>query len=483
MTDAREGSERLHVASVRQVWSVLDHAHEAFIAMDAGGFVIDWNPQAQRTFGWSSQEAIGQVLAELIIPERYRAGHWEGLHSYLAGRPVGMLDRRLELSAVDRNGREFPVEVTISRDATLSPPRFYAFLHDISERRLSERVLRVQHAISRVFAEARSSGDAMRALLAGLGEAMEWQVGACWSCEEGSEVLRCRSVWQCKPTVADEFEQASMELELAPGVGLPGRVWATGEPAWTADMAADTSFFRAQVAARAGLHTSVCVPIIADREVRWAIEFFSTQAGEPDHGTQVMLGTIAAQIGGFVSLLDQRSNLLAKLQRLALTDELTGLGNRRAWQQHLDRELARARRHGEPLCVAILDLDKFKRFNDTHGHQAGDRLLLALAQAWLSQLRGSDILARYGGEEFSLLLPASPIEAAMTALARLRSATPEGQTCSAGRAAFNGSESAEELVGRADAALYEAKASGRNRAVIAKADRVGPGLSDAGDGA
>jgi diguanylate cyclase (GGDEF)-like protein len=340
-------------------------------------------------------------------------------------------------------------------------------LHDISERRLTERLLRAQDVIMRVFVEAQSSDEAMRGLLAGLGEAMEWQLGAWWSPDDAGDVLRCRSVWRCDAAIAPEFEAVARRLELAHGVGLPGRVWATGEPAWTADLAADSSFPRAQVAARAGLRAALCVPVLAGREIRGAIEYFSAHAWEPDRATRQILGTIAVQIGGFLSLLDQRSELVAKLQRLALTDELTGLANRRAWQEHLDRELARARRHGEPLCVAIVDLDHFKRFNDTHGHQAGDQLLHELAQAWRTQLRASDTLARYGGEEFALLFPASSVEAAVTVLGRVRAATPLSQTCSAGLAAFNDSESTEELVARADAALYEAKAQGRNRTVTA----------------
>ena len=192
MNAAREDPDRLHLASQRQVrsmLSVLDHAHEAFIAIDTGGFVVDWNPHAQRTFGWTSEEAIGQMLADLIIPPRYRAAHAKGLRSCVAGRPAGLLDRRLELSALDRSGREFPVEVTITQDGTLTPVRFYAFLHDISERRLSESLLHAQLVITRVFAEARSTNEAMRGLLAGLGEAMEWQSGAWWSREEGGEIL------------------------------------------------------------------------------------------------------------------------------------------------------------------------------------------------------------------------------------------------------------------------------------------------------
>jgi diguanylate cyclase (GGDEF)-like protein len=408
------------------------------------------------------------MLADLIIPPRYRAAHAKGLRSCVAGRPAGLLDRRLELSALDRSGREFPVEVTITQDGTLTPVRFYAFLHDISERRLSESLLHAQLVITRVFAEARSTNEAMRGLLAGLGEAMEWQSGAWWSREEGGEILRCRSIWRRDPAVGLEFETASLELELARGVGLAGRAWASGEPVWTADIAYDERSQRAQLAAGAGLHRAVGVPVIADREIRYVIEFFSSQVGEPDRAMLELLRTLAGQIGGLLSLLDRRLALITKLQRLALTDDLTGLANRRAWHEHLERELARARRHGDPLCVAMLDLDHFKRFNDAHGHQAGDALLVELAQAWRTQLRVSDILARYGGEEFALLLVASPIAAAGTVVERVRTATPHGQTCSAGVAALHGSESAEQLVGRADAALYEAKATGRDRSVIAE---------------
>ncbi len=436
--------------------------------MDAGGFVIDWNPQAQRTFGWSREETVGQVLADLIIPPRFRDAHWEGLRHYLDTGEGPLLGKRLEVSAIDRSGREFPIELTITRQPGPSAPRFCAFLHDISERQGSERLLRAQHAITSVFAEAQSTPEAMSRVLAGLGEAMEWQLGAWWSCTDDGTSLRCREVWSREPALAHEFERASLDLELVRGVGLPGRVWVSGELACTADLAADPSFPRSQVAARADLHASVCAPVVSDHRFRGAVEFFSTQIGEPDRATRQILSTIATQIGGFVSLLDERSGLIAKLERLALTDELTDLPNRRAWQQSLERELALARRHDHPLCVAMLDLDHFKRYNDTNGHPAGDQLLREIAQTWRAELRTSDILARYGGEEFSLLLSSWPIEMAETALERVRAATPQGQTCSAGLAAFDGSETLQELVSRTDAALYEAKARGRNRSVIAK---------------
>ncbi len=113
----------------------------------------------------------------------------------------------------------------------------------------------------------------------------------------------------------------------------------------------------------------------------------------------------------------------------------------------------------------MLDLDHFKDYNDRQGHQAGDRLLKQLAGAWSNELRASDTLARYGGEEFALLLPTCSPERAIDVVGRLREATPDGQTCSAGIAAWDGTEAAAELIERADRALYEAKRAGRDRTV------------------
>jgi diguanylate cyclase (GGDEF)-like protein len=126
-----------------------------------------------------------------------------------------------------------------------------------------------------------------------------------------------------------------------------------------------------------------------------------------------------------------------------------------------------AARACEPLCVAMLDLDRFKAYNDTLGHLRGDHLLRAAAVAWEQELRPGDRLARYGGEEFLVLLSGCDVEDAVAAVERLRAVTPEGQTCSAGLARWDGRESAAALFERVDAALYSAKATGRDRTVTA----------------
>jgi diguanylate cyclase (GGDEF)-like protein/PAS domain S-box-containing protein len=162
---------------------------------------------------------------------------------------------------------------------------------------------------------------------------------------------------------------------------------------------------------------------------------------------------------------EDRDGLIQRIKHLARTDDLTGLANRRRWHEELDRELARARRHSSTVCVAMVDMDGFKTYNDEHGHLAGDELLKETAGAWSDALRATDMLARYGGDEFSVTLPDCPIEEALTVIERLRAATPGGLTCSAGVVSTGGAEPAESVIRRADIALYDAKRSGRNATV------------------
>ena len=159
---------------------------------------------------------------------------------------------------------------------------------------------------------------------------------------------------------------------------------------------------------------------------------------------------------------EEREGLITRIKHLARSDDLTGLPNRRRWHEELDRELARARRTLGPLCVAMVDLDGFKEYNDEHGHVAGDELLTSTARAWEEAIRATDTLARYGGDEFSVILPDCPLDEATVVVERLRLATPQPLTCSAGIACSDGAQSAEALVRRADAALYAAKRGGRD---------------------
>jgi diguanylate cyclase (GGDEF)-like protein len=185
----------------------------------------------------------------------------------------------------------------------------------------------------------------------------------------------------------------------------------------------------------------------------WAAQVFWPVAG----------GFLGITFHQFVARVRQQR---AELELLARTDPLTGCGNRRAWHEELDHHLALASRLGYQVTVAMLDLDRFKEWNDDHGHEAGDRLLQELVSAWEEVLREVDVLARLGGDEFAVLLPgAEPVEAE-AAVERLRDVVPQPLSCSAGISSWSGGEPPREFMARADQALYMAKRAGRDRSVV-----------------
>lgn len=166
-----------------------------------------------------------------------------------------------------------------------------------------------------------------------------------------------------------------------------------------------------------------------------------------------------------------------ELAALARTDGLTGIPNRRSWDFELERQAELSRGSGEPLAVAMLDLDHFKSFNDEHGHQRGDQILIACADAWAAALPPGGYLARYGGEEFVVLLPGIDACHAVSTLEQLRATTPDPVTVSIGVAVVNPHEPARRAVAVADAALYEAKSKGRN-CVVHNDSALEPALSE-----
>jgi diguanylate cyclase (GGDEF)-like protein len=185
----------------------------------------------------------------------------------------------------------------------------------------------------------------------------------------------------------------------------------------------------------------------------------------PDSGWRIgALFTCLCAILGVTmqGLRDQVRGQAERLTGLALADDLTGLANRRAWDAAVETALVVAERRGEPICVALLDVDHFKAVNDARGHAAGDAVLVDLARTWEPAVRRGDLLARLGGDEFALLLSATDLDEARDVVERL-AATTAHTPCSIGLALWDGTESGARLVARADGLLYEAKALGRNR--------------------
>jgi len=182
------------------------------------------------------------------------------------------------------------------------------------------------------------------------------------------------------------------------------------------------------------------------------------------------LGELAQAFDEMAASLESQ---VEETRRLAVTDELTGLANRRKFREELARELERSRRFGLEIALLMMDIDHFKRINDTHGHPVGDQVLQGIAAVMGSGLRNIDLACRFGGEEFALLLPATPGSDAVHVAERLRAAVadrplgPDGEihvTLSAGVASYPADgETAADLVRVADMRLYAAKQGGRNR--------------------
>jgi len=210
---------------------------------------------------------------------------------------------------------------------------------------------------------------------------------------------------------------------------------------------------RSQAAAR----SMVVVPLLRDRTAAGVLKIYSAEpdAFAPDHVRTVAV--LADVVGSALS----RAELLARLLEVADSDPLTGLANRRSWYERLEAALARSRRHRHPVSVLLLDLDGFKEVNDRLGRAAGDLMLRTIASHWTAALRETDVLGRVGGDEFAALLEHADEEAAHDVVVRLRGALPAGERFSAGSATWDGDESVDELVARADFGMYADKRSRR----------------------
>lgn len=233
----------------------------------------------------------------------------------------------------------------------------------------------------------------------------------------------------------------------------------------------------------------LCVPLAAQGDVL-GILHLQYDRSESAHGTIVFetlqdsQQRLATSVASQIALSLASLNLRETLRDQSIRDPLTGLFNRRFMQESLDRELLRAKRKKHPLTVLFLDLDHFKRFNDTFGHDAGDLVLRSMAEVFRQYFRGDDVVCRYGGEEFAVILPESTAKDAVVRANELREETKklllkhQGRTLdpvsiSAGIASFpeHGSTS-EELLRVADQGLYQSKADGRDRVTIAAAVKV-----------
>jgi diguanylate cyclase (GGDEF)-like protein len=255
------------------------------------------------------------------------------------------------------------------------------------------------------------------------------------------------------------IDLGSLRIDPAAEVSASAEAWRTGTRIYIADVASDPRA-SARLAEHTGAVSVLFHPVVRDgrRTAVLVVGFYESRREVPEP-EMFLVDLLGAEIGAAID----RADLVALLATQSRIDPLTGAANRRSWDEEMDRELARARRTGAPLTVAILDMDQFKIYNDAFGHLAGDVLLKDLVTAVRAELRTGDIIARWGGEEFAIALPDCDVQQAHALASRLLNVVPSGQTASIGLTQARTHDHPRDLIDRADQALYAAKKDGRNQ--------------------
>ncbi len=309
------------------------------------------------------------------------------------------------------------------------------------------------------------------------------QLQTCFTLDEGYLVLRhalpqlfqgtrgslavmnaSKNLMELQVRWSDDAGGVNLPAEL--GVVEPDACWAT-RTGRIYDL--QQRPFSAPCAAHEGAVDHLCLPLLAHGEVIGTIRLTGIMPGRPR--LRELAVTVANQVGLGLSNLRLRETLRSQ----SIRDPLTGLYNRRYLDETFEREIRRAERHRRPVTVLMLDVDHFKRFNDTHGHEAGDRVLMSLGRLLQEHFRREDIVCRYGGEEFAVLMPDAAHADGLKRAESLREAASRlklehqgrplgGLTISVGVSTFpeQGADMAQ-LIRLADQALYRAKQDGRNR--------------------
>ncbi|MBA3677514.1 MAG: PAS domain S-box protein [Sphingosinicella sp.] len=280
---------------------MLETALDAVVAIRGDGNIVAWNAAAEQIFGWSTNEALGQSMAELIVPAQHRQAHCEGLNRYLATGEEHVLNRRIEISALKKGGEEIPIELSITKAPFAGEPIFLGFLRDISDRRRSEarverqaREARLLFQVTHLASETESLDDTLRSCLQAICELTGWPVGHALIVASGNARLESAAIWhEAEPGIATTLQAATENVSFTAGVGLPGVILETGEPAWMADLDTDPKFLRKGH----GFGAAFGFPIRSEGKVIAVLEFFALSAIPPDEDLLLTVRTLGEQVG------------------------------------------------------------------------------------------------------------------------------------------------------------------------------------------
>ena len=300
---------------------ILDTVLDAVIVLSKDGRVAAWSGVAEDVFGWTSREACGKKLSDLIIPPEHRASHEDGMARLHGGGAPRVLNRRIELPALCKDGRSLPIELSITTSQGTDTEYFIGFLRDISERRLAEKVLRrqlrqheVMLEITQLASQANSFEQAVRAILEAICEMTEWQAGHAFRVyRKDPGLLHASSIWYEKePGIATALKEATRGVVFPSGVGLPGQVLETGRPVWISDVNVKGNFIREGC----GFHGAFGFPLMSDGRTTAVLEFFSSSHSSPDPSVLYLVQALGQQLSRVIERIDgieQRELLINEL--------------------------------------------------------------------------------------------------------------------------------------------------------------------------
>jgi PAS domain S-box-containing protein len=271
----------------------LDLSIDMLCIAGVDGYFKHLNPAWEKTLGYSQEELLSRPFVDFVHPEDREATIAEA-NSLAAGRDTFTFENRYRCKDGSYKWLRWTGAVRAGKGV------IYASARDISPRKREEARLAAQHAVTRVLAEAPTLASATPQILQAVCESLGWEVGAIWRVDSKEELLRCVEAWQTPSQNLADFDRATRTRTFARGVGLPGRVWAQGEPVSIEDVAVDANFPRRDAAVKEGLHGAVGFPILLGGEVLGVLEFFSCQIQKPDARLLEMMGAIGSQIGQFI---------------------------------------------------------------------------------------------------------------------------------------------------------------------------------------
>jgi PAS domain S-box-containing protein len=293
--------------------ALLESSLDCVIIMDAAGSIVDLNQGTAEAFGVDRAATIGRRVADVFVPPELRERHSASLARYLATGESRILGTRIEVPALHASGRRIPVELAIVRLRGIDPPLFIGHLRKIEGRVRSQRRLRVSAAVHAVLATAEDVDSAIRDTLSALGEALGWMSVQFWRASEDRTALSLRAWWD-RPGGID-MTPLRGTTAFASGVGLPGTVLATGEPAWIDRVETAANFPRLASAVSVGIRTAIALPIDVRGGVVGVIEAFSTDEETRDQELLQLLGVLGSQLGHFIEESGARAERDAMLAR------------------------------------------------------------------------------------------------------------------------------------------------------------------------